>query len=418
MDWNIGNCGWFGCRWKNVFYANFALVAAICVAPVMEASSPTIEEEVQLLMNKCDVGQAASCSARDRFFSRGFAIILQKNRENLISLKPEPITDPMALEALEAARRPSALVMELYTLLSAMVVISSDHTIEIAPGISKMFYDKPTIATIYKEVARLSLEQILPFAFWLECFENFVKIPTQRTSDILFELVTQHLKTCAPHIEALPDDDSPRKEFSAKHGQLIIEAICSVISDYAKLFHLSEGNCAACFIPKIVAKTTKLMASLSAPSRMPLSALTTSQETLTGLIIGAIEAVLQISPKKSVFDISADATALVLQFTLPVISCAGQLWGLGNGLKSESSFGKMLKTAIQDSKEIMAQISDAKGKEKSSDAEDSEKGKKKKAPSSAKNLAKHIITQIRKKTAKYFDVFGKRETFGSIASPL
>ncbi|MDR0590929.1 MAG: hypothetical protein LBG09_03755 [Puniceicoccales bacterium] len=423
MGRDIGNCGWFSRRRKNIFYTSFALIAAVCVAPKLRASAPTIEEEVQSLLAKCDVGQAASCSSRDKFFSRGFAAILHKRRADLAALKPGPIIDPLALEALSEARKPNPIAIELSTWLSAMVVISADHVIGIAPRIPKMFYDKPTPTILYKELARLALEQVLSRALEFECFENFVKIMAQRTSSVLFELITQHLKEFGHHIEALPDDDSPRIEFSAKHGPLIMEAICSVISDYAKLFPRAKGNCAAHFSPKFAAKAAKLMTGLNASSRMPISVLNDLQETLVREIIGATEALLETSPDKSVFDTSADATTLALQHFLPVISCAGQLWGFGNGLKDESSFFKKLKTAIQDSEEIMKQISDVKKKKKkSSDAEDSAEKqgpeRKKKAPSSAKSFAGHIITQMRKITKKYFDAFGKRETFGNIASPL
>jgi hypothetical protein len=331
----------------------------------------------------------------------------------------EQATDPLALETLVEAQRSNALDMELWTLLSATVVISADHVIEIAPRISKMFFDRPTPTTIYKEFAFWTLEQILPYALEFGCLDKFVKIPIQRTSSELYELITQHLKTCAPNIAALPDNDSPRREFSEKHGQLIMEAICSVIADYEKLFHRDEGNCAVSFSQKFAAKAVKLRASLSAPSRTPLNVLSNIQEALVNLTIKATEAVLEKSPQKSVFDISAEVVNLALQHILPGISAAGQLWGFGNGLKSESSFFKTFKTAIEDSGVIMAQIPEVKEKKRSADAEDSaEKGKKKKAPTSAKNLARYIITKMKKTTAGYFDVFHKRETFGNLASPL
>ncbi|MDR1302989.1 MAG: hypothetical protein LBJ81_00005, partial [Puniceicoccales bacterium] len=236
MDRDIGNCGWFGRRRRNVFYANFALIVGVCAAPTAEASAPTIEEEVQALLAKCDVGQVASCSSRDKFFSREFALPLHKRRPALLdlaALKREQEIDPANLEAIAAARQLSALAVELYTLLSAMVVISADHVIELAPRIPKMFYDRPPPESLYREFACLALEQILPRALEFGCFEDFVKIQTQRTSSPLYELITRHLTTHAHHIETLPDGDSPKRAFSEKHGQLIIEAICPVIADYA-----------------------------------------------------------------------------------------------------------------------------------------------------------------------------------------
>ncbi|MDR1303554.1 MAG: hypothetical protein LBJ81_02970, partial [Puniceicoccales bacterium] len=189
-------------------------------------------------------------------------------------------------------------------------------------------------------------------------------------------------------------------------------------------FYRAEGNCATPFLPKFAAKAAKLMASVGASSRMPLSVLNRFWEVLISLTIGTTEVILEKFPKKSVFDISAEVVKPVAPHIFPVISAVGQLWGFANGLKSESSFAKMLKTAIQDSEVIMAQISKAKEK-KSSGEEDSEgeeekdskKKKKKKAPSSAKNFAGHIITQLQKITAKYFDIFFKRETFGNLAPP-
>jgi hypothetical protein len=81
-------------------------------------------------------------------------------------------------------------------------------------------------------------------------------------------------------------------------------------------------------------------------------------------------------------------------------------------LQFKSSFGKKFTEAIKDSEVIMAQIPE---KGKSSDEKDAEK---KKVPSSPKKFAEHTITKTKETVAEYFDTFGKRGTFGNLASPL
>jgi hypothetical protein len=481
MDKNVWGRGPFYCRIKNIFQISFALAALGYNAAVLGTAPQASNDEVSALsafvLPKCTIGEVASCASRTRYFSLKFAQFLLKQKPALEALKPAAPADPYSREAMWEARKPSPLVIKMCSLLSAMIVIPADHIISFAPRVANTFslntFSKlPTLSVICQELTCLALEQLLPLALELECLDAFIKFSSQRTASLLFDIVKEHLKNYGKHIAELPDDDSPRIEFSVKYGEPIVGTVHSILAAYGKLYYRGKDDCALHLSPKFAVIATQQKSGLTS-SLLPICTINAFLDTLATSVVTESNAISEKLPNKSIFDIISEVTRIYLQHTLSAVSCSGLLWGFGNSVRvsteknsgkdeSKSPLVRRLKNSILDAPAIIKQATgseliddesdenpteskensteskenpdeskenSAESKEKSAEEQkklakkqkklaEKKKERIKKQKKLIRNLINSTITTIREQTKGYYDVFQKRGTFGNVPPPL
>jgi hypothetical protein len=245
---------------------------------------------------------------------------------------------------------------------------------------------------------------MLPCASHLQCFNSFVK-QIKKDNDRLFDAVQAELKKTI-HIPKIKEDsEAIIVEFSSMHAEFILTIIHSIAIKYEKLFCSNRDNCAAHLTPQIASLVAMQKKSLGS-SAAAAAALSSFSEMLADFVVSESNKIAENLPEKSIFEIYMDVVYVALQHILPAVSSAGVAWGFANAFKSDDEktpFNKKLKDFFQNP-EKAAHILSQRGS----------LDEKKYIKNQTHAIRDAICTVIR----EYFNVFQKRETFGTVASPL
>jgi hypothetical protein len=298
------------------------LSASLNVQPTTSsaAATKTLAESVEQALQKSPTIKpldAASAQSRDQYDQRKYCHILKI----FSNLTP-------GMDARNIARGLANSVVK-FTVYNTDLVYGQ--------ALQAKMTEKPTAEQICFESLNIALEQTLPFAKILGCFEEFTKLLGESYGPS-FNIFKKEFQSVTHLFKNRPEDDSGiRTDSTYEYAQKMDQRACAVIEGYSNLFTIK--NCPE-EIVTLLDEYEKEIRGTMANVRKNLG---TSQSTATlnrindelaRFIVSKADAIAQKFPNEKIEKIYMAITITALPFVLPVISEMGSLWAFANGLKN------------------------------------------------------------------------------------
>ncbi|MDR1590396.1 MAG: hypothetical protein LBR92_00090 [Puniceicoccales bacterium] len=289
----------------------------------------------------------------------------------------------------------------------------------------------PTAKEICSGLLCITLEQVLPLAKKLSCWEQLSQQLENKYSPI-FNMLQTKLKTITHLSKNRPVDSSGiQTAFAYEWAQKMEKVISKIIKQYQDLFIIK--NCPEEIMDRLNEYaeefkeiTNNLRKSLS--TSQGAAALNRIEDELTRFIVTKADIIAIAFPNEKLDKIYGALAIITLQYTLPLIARLGTLWGFANALKNGgiSSLKEIFKIKFQlYGKFISNQCSPTIKEEPEGDQSkltetekrDIERRKQKEKDRRDASMETYIVAQtniiiefLYRITQKYLDVFQKRDT--------
>ncbi|MDR2371712.1 MAG: hypothetical protein LBD60_01030 [Puniceicoccales bacterium] len=197
--------------------------------------------------------------------------------------------------------------------------------------------EKPTAEQICLESLNIALEQIIPLAKNLGCFEELTKL-LGKNYGLLFDLFRKEFQNATHLLKNRPDDGSGiRTDFAYEYAQKMEQRACAVMEGYSNLFTIE--NCPeeiVTLLNEYEKEIRETMANVEKNLGTSQSTATLNRinDELARFIVSKANAIAQQLPNEKIETIYRLIIITALPFVLPVVSEMGSLWAFANGLKN------------------------------------------------------------------------------------
>ncbi|MDR2806763.1 MAG: hypothetical protein LBB11_01230 [Puniceicoccales bacterium] len=296
------------------------------------------------------------------------------------------------VETQEAAeiQRINNLTRTFVELLGQFIVPVSDTLFKYLS--SEKFCQK-TLDGIFAEVVCLALEQILPWAFSLKCFDALKDQLDGNDNCLLNAVLRKQLEQTIYIFKIKEDSEEIKVKFPEKYIQQLIPKIHKITQGYASLFKQSRCDTSYFWLEMMLA-TIKNHNNLQ--SLTPIARVNSFIDMFINFVFKQADEITKTSPKMLPMDIYTNTIYATLKIILPAVSSAGTLWSFTNALTNASKKSVLNKKLREMFKERASQ---------------------------PENEKKHIKKQIecfrvslRDVIKGYFDLFQKQKTFSNNVS--